>query len=87
MYVLVFVVGDDSHEAEGMRNATPEYCIPSMWRTLLTLQLACSGTNAFTDKKIAVKRMQHLYQGFFGILADRAKKQFIQWLGACQMWS
>jgi len=48
--VSVFV-GYDSYEAEGMRNAKPEYCIPSMWRTLLTIQHACSGTKALTDKK------------------------------------
>ena len=64
MYVPVFVVGDDSHEAEGMRNATPEYCIPSMWRTLLTLQLACSGTNAFTDKKNGSKKDATSLPGF-----------------------
>ena len=29
------------YEAEGMRNAKSECCIPSMWRTLLTIQLAC----------------------------------------------
>jgi hypothetical protein len=80
----MFVVGDDSYyEAEGMRNGIGMlHSINVAYVTYPTTSHAQEPKRLLT-KKIAVKSMQHLAR----FLTDRVKKQFVHWLGACQVWS